>query len=149
MAVGFFFTLTPARFLVRVPLCLSCCLVELEDVVGGADHGPFASDLVEPSEEELSEASGLLDLTEYRLGGVFSQPISATSPSVSDLVGHCLHQGLSFEHTPGCGIGLAMPDAAGREIGPDAALCHGGQIGFGSKARIARNLEQITFKWKI
>ncbi|MFO0188869.1 MAG: transposase, partial [Alphaproteobacteria bacterium] len=41
MAVGFFFTLTPARFLVRVPLCLSCCLVELEDVVGGADHGPF------------------------------------------------------------------------------------------------------------
>ncbi|MFO0167301.1 MAG: hypothetical protein ACK53U_01170, partial [Alphaproteobacteria bacterium] len=36
MAVGFFFTLTPARFLVRVPLCLSCCLVELEDVVGGA-----------------------------------------------------------------------------------------------------------------
>ncbi|MFO0154288.1 MAG: RMD1 family protein, partial [Alphaproteobacteria bacterium] len=40
MAVGFFFTLTPARFLVRVPLCLSCCLVELEDVVGGADHGP-------------------------------------------------------------------------------------------------------------
>jgi hypothetical protein len=46
--------------------------------VGGADHGPFASDLVEPSEEELSEASGLLDLTEYRLGGVFSQPISAT-----------------------------------------------------------------------
>ncbi|MFN6264871.1 MAG: Bug family tripartite tricarboxylate transporter substrate binding protein, partial [Acetobacteraceae bacterium] len=40
MAVGFFFTLTSARFLVRVPLCLSCCLVELEDVVGGADHGP-------------------------------------------------------------------------------------------------------------
>jgi len=140
MAVGFFFTLTPARFLVRVPLCLSCCLVELEDVVGGADHGPFASDLVEPSEEELSEASGLLDLTEYRLGGLFSQPISATSPSASDLVGHCLHQGLSFEHAPGCGIGLAVPDAAGREIGPDAALCHGGQIGFGSKARIARNL---------
>ena len=122
------------------PLCLSCCLVEPEKVVGGADHGPFASDLVEPSEEELSEASGLLDLTEYRLGGVFSQPISATSPSASDLVGHCLHQGLSFEHTPGCGIGLAMPDAARREIGPDAALCHGGQIGFGSKARIARNL---------
>ena len=79
--------------------------------MGGADHGPLASDLVEPSEEELSEASALLDLTEYRLGGLFSQPISATSP--------------------GCGIGLAMPDATRREIGPDAALCHGDQIGFG------------------
>jgi len=79
--------------------------------VGGADHGPFASDLVEPSEEELSEASGLLDLTEYRLGGLFSQPISATSPSFR--------------------IGLAMPDAARREKGPDAALCDGDQIGFG------------------
>lgn len=108
--------------------------------MGGADHGPFASDLVEPSEEELSEASRLLDLTEYRLDGMFSQPISARLPSASDLVGHCLHQGLSFEYAPGCGIGLAMPDAARREIGPDAALCHGGQIGCGSKARIARNL---------
>jgi hypothetical protein len=91
-------------------------------------------------EEELSEASGLLDLIECRLDVVFSQPISATSPSASDLVSHCLHQGLSFEYAPGCGISLAMPDAARREIGPDAALCHGGQNGFGSKVRIARNL---------
>ena len=65
--------------------------------MGGVDHGPFASDLVEPSEEELSEASGLLDLTEYGLGCVFSQPISATSPGASDLVGHCLHQGRPYQ----------------------------------------------------
>jgi hypothetical protein len=71
--------------------------------VGGADHGPFASDLVEPSEEELSEASGLLDLTEYRLGGVFSQPISATSPSTSNLVSHCLHQGFRLSTRPAVG----------------------------------------------
>ena len=113
--------------------------------MGGADDGPFASDLVEPSEEELSEASGLLDLTGYRLGGMFSQPISATSPSASDLVGHCLHRGLSFEYAPGCRIGLAMPDATRREIGPDAALCHGGQISLG----ISYKMRQMTGGYKL
>ena len=86
----------------RVPLCLFCCLVELEKLVGGADHGPFASDPVQPAEEELSELSGLLVLAEYRRDGVFSQPISATPAGAYDLVGHCLHQALLFDarHQP-------------------------------------------------
>ena len=65
--------------------------MELEEVVGGADRGPCASDLIQPSREELSEASGLLDLSECRLDGVFSQPISAKSPGASHLGYHCLH----------------------------------------------------------
>ena len=31
-------------------------------VVGGTDYGPFGSDLIEASQEELPKASGLFDL---------------------------------------------------------------------------------------
>jgi hypothetical protein len=40
-----------------------------------------------------------------------------------------------------------VPDAAGREIGPDAAICHGGQIGFGSKAALSVILCAGSYGW--
>ena len=43
-------------------------LGELEHVVGEADEAPFVGDLVEPAHQELTEAAGLLDLPEHRLG---------------------------------------------------------------------------------
>ena len=51
-------------------LCLSG--VELQQIVDGADHRPFASDLLETAEEELSEASGTLFLSEHRLDHLFA-----------------------------------------------------------------------------
>ena len=42
---------------------------QFEQVVGGADQGPFALDLLQTSQEELPEASTLLDLAEDRLHG--------------------------------------------------------------------------------
>ncbi len=62
--------------------------MELEQVMGRANHGPFASNIVHPAEKELPEPSGLLDLAEYRLNGVFSQPVSARSPGAPDPVSH-------------------------------------------------------------
>src|SRR5687767_8637122 len=54
----------------------SCaCACQLEQVVGGADERPFASGVVETSEEELSEASGLLDLAEDGLDDLLSQAV--------------------------------------------------------------------------
>ncbi|MCA3324280.1 MAG: hypothetical protein INF75_06630 [Roseomonas sp.] len=38
----------------RVCLCLRCCLLQLEKVVAGADHGPFASDTVQAKEQQVS-----------------------------------------------------------------------------------------------
>jgi hypothetical protein len=38
-----------------------CCIGELEQVVDGADHRPLGSDLVEATEEELAEASCMLE----------------------------------------------------------------------------------------
>src|SRR5215216_802987 len=59
------------------------CLCELEQVVGRADHRPFASDLIKTPEKELSETSGVFDLTEHRLDDLLAQSISAAAPSDS------------------------------------------------------------------
>ena len=45
---------------------------ELEEVVGGAEHRPFAADLAEAPLQEPPEAPGVLDLVEHRLDGVLS-----------------------------------------------------------------------------
>src|SRR6266436_8466101 len=58
----------------------SRCVCELEEVVDGAEHCPFVFDLVEASQEELSEAPGRLDLTEYWFDDLLSQAV-ATSRS--------------------------------------------------------------------
>ena len=50
-----------------------CCIGELEQVVDGADHRPLGSDLVEATEEELAEASCMLDLAEHRLDDLLSE----------------------------------------------------------------------------
>ena len=53
------------------------CVGELEEVVGGADHGPLASRLFEAAQAEPSEAPGLLDLPEHGLDDLPSEAVSA------------------------------------------------------------------------
>ena len=60
---------------------------EFEEVIGGADHGPFLSDLCEGSEEELPEASCRLDVTEYRLDDLLAQAVSAAVAGTARLGG--------------------------------------------------------------
>src|SRR5258708_12085465 len=50
---------------------------ELEQIVDGADHRPLGSDLVEAAQEELAEASGMLDLAEHRFDDLLSQAVAA------------------------------------------------------------------------
>src|SRR5215204_1876817 len=56
-----------------------CRLGELEQVVGGADHRPFASHLIKASKEELSEASGMFDLAKDRLDDLLAQSRTRSS----------------------------------------------------------------------
>lgn len=56
-------------------------LGQFEEVVGGADHRLFASDLIEPTQEELPEAFGLLDLPKDGLDNLFSQAVAASPAS--------------------------------------------------------------------
>src|SRR5258707_4916622 len=96
--------------------------------MGGADQGPFGPHFLDASQQELPEASGLLDLSEHRLDDLLSEPVS-TSPSCPlELVAHGLGE------RPG---DLAF--AVGRMFGPsgcevrgDAALSQGLEIGLAS-----------------
>ena len=73
---------------------------ELEEVVGGADHGPFLSDLFEAAEEELAEASCGFDLTEDRLDDLLSQSVSTASRSLSQALPHTLNPTSHFSVLP-------------------------------------------------
>jgi len=83
----------------RCPSCGQFC-----EVVGGADHCPFAFYLVDAAEEELPEASGLLDVSKDGFDGVFSDAVSALMSAFSESGAHGLNQlgfrrdrnGLSF-----------------------------------------------------
>ena len=61
---------------------------ELEQVVSGADHCPFGSDLFEAAEQELAEASGIFDLAEHGFDDLLSQTIPTAPPGELELVRH-------------------------------------------------------------
>jgi hypothetical protein len=52
--------------------------------VCGADHRPLAGDLVDAAEENLSETSGLLDVSEDRFDDVLAQPVSTSMAALPD-----------------------------------------------------------------
>src|SRR5260370_7468188 len=71
----------------------SACGCEFCEVVGDADHGPFGFDLVDAAQEELAEASCLLDLAKDGLDDLFSQSIPASIASALYLFSHhCIHR---------------------------------------------------------
>lgn len=121
-----------------------CGAVQLEQIMDGADHRPLASDLRDTAEEELSEASDVLDVPEYWLHDLLSQPVSASAPGPADRLGHGLHTRLALEHAPRHGIGLAMPDAARRQVSSDPAFGQGVEVGFGGEPRVARHFAQLA-----
>jgi hypothetical protein len=82
--------------------------------VGGADEGPFASDLVEAPEQELPEASGLLDLAEDRLDDLLAQAVARASAGALQRRGHRAHPGAVPEAPVAGGVVIAMPGSAGR-----------------------------------
>lgn len=59
--------------------------------MGGADHCPFAFYFVDSAEEELPEASGLLDVSKYGFDCVFSDSVSALMSAFSASGAHGLN----------------------------------------------------------
>src|SRR5260370_13751090 len=85
----------------------SACGCEFCEVVGGAYHGPFGFDLVDAAQEELAEASCLLDLAEDGLDDLFSQSIAASIAFALELCAHSGDQRACFE-LPVCRCGLGV-----------------------------------------
>jgi hypothetical protein len=58
--------------------------------VGGADHRPFGTHFPGTAQQELAEASGLLDLSGHRFHGLFSQAAAAAVSGPFELPAHYL-----------------------------------------------------------
>src|SRR5258705_231172 len=85
-----------AVFLQETSFSLACGC-EFCEVVCGADHGPFGFDLVDAAQEELAEASCLLDLAEDGLDDLFSQSIPASIACALELCAHSGDERAGFE----------------------------------------------------
>src|ERR1700722_7127477 len=65
-------------------------LVELCDVVGGADQRPLCLHCLKATQQELSKSSCLLDLSEHRLHDLLSQSVPAAITGALQLLPHFL-----------------------------------------------------------
>ena len=61
---------------------------QLKQVVDGTNHRPLASDLVKPTQQELPETPGVLDLPEHGFDNLFAQPVAAAAASALELRCH-------------------------------------------------------------
>src|SRR6202049_965098 len=58
---------------------------QLQEVVGGADHGPFGAHFLYAPQQELAEAASLFDLSEHRFHHLLSQSVGCFEAAVVDL----------------------------------------------------------------
>src|SRR4030081_3463665 len=116
----------------------SACGCEFCEVVCGADHRPFGFDLADAAQEELAEASCLLDLAEDGLDDLFSQSIPASVACALDLCAHSGDERAGFE-LPFCRGRLgAVLLPSGGDVALDPASDERAKIGLRAIARIGR-----------
>src|SRR6266581_7344141 len=65
-----------------------CESEQLEEVVGGADHGPLGPHFLDAAQQELAEAACLFDLSEHRFHHLLSQSVRRFEAAVVDLFAH-------------------------------------------------------------
>ena len=110
--------------------------------MGGADQRPFGAHFLESSQQELVEASGLLDLPEHRLHDLFSQPVAAAVSSAPEFLPH----GLGERPASPALFAIGMLGAPRGEIGFDASIGQGLQVGLAAIAAIGRGLLGLAAK---
>ena len=120
-----------------------CGLGELEQVVGGADERPFGSDLFEATQKELSEAPGMLDLSEDGLDDLFSEPIAAAPAGASELGCHGGDARPFAPSPPPAGVPFSVAGAARSKESVDPAAGETSEIGFIAEASVGRDLARI------
>src|SRR3979411_2604695 len=118
----------------------SACGCEFCEVVGGADHGPFGFDLVDAAQEELAEASCLLDMAEDGLDDLFSQSIPASIACALDLCAQSAEELAGFE-LPCCRgrLGAALLPSGG-DVALDPASDERAKIGLRAIACPGRSI---------
>lgn len=116
---------------------------ELGEVVGGANQRPFASHLVETAEEDLSEASGLFDLTGHWLDDLLAQSVTAAMTGAFELAAHPFHQRAAALSLADCGLG-AVPLPSDGNVAGDATADDRAKIGVRTVAGVGRDLGRVV-----
>src|SRR5918997_4774365 len=116
------------------PASPGCRLCELEEVVDGADHRPLGSDLIKASQQELPEASGVLDLPEHGFDHLLPEPVAASAAGALQPLSHGAHQRAPGQRASARSMGLPMPRSPRRQVALDPPLLQDGQVGFRVKA---------------
>src|SRR6266852_1340962 len=104
--------------------------------MGNAEQAPFMPDVVEATQQELSEAARVLDLAEHRLDDLLAQSIPTTAAGALELARHRRDQAAQPPLALIDRGGAAMLLPAGGDVGGDAALGEAGNVGFGTVAGI-------------
>src|ERR1700680_4453070 len=113
---------------------------QLQEVVGGADHGPFGAHFLYAPQQELAEAASLFDLSEHRFHHLLSQSVGCFEAAVVDLLSHPLGQ-RSADFSVRC---CRVLGASGRDIAVNAVCFERFEIGFAAVAGVRRGLIRLA-----
>src|SRR4051794_3049191 len=69
---------------------LGIASIQLQNVVRRAHQRPFALNLLQPPQQELPEAAGLLDLAKHRLDDGFARRVDGGAGRPVQLAGHAI-----------------------------------------------------------
>src|SRR5215472_7523003 len=117
-----------------------CGFGQLEQVVDGTNHRPFASDLVEPTQQKLPEPPGLLNLSEHRFDNLFAQPVATAPAGALELR---RHGSLARSLRPSSRTGrmlLTMAGSSRSDVGGDATASEMLEVLFVAVASVCRKL---------
>ena len=130
----------------RAPVTTSrpgvCCTVaasgglcegeQLQEVVGGADHGPLGTYFLDAAQQELAEAACLFDLSEHWFHHLLSQSVGCFEVAVVDLLSHPLGQRSTNFSVCRCRV----LGASRCDIAVDTTCYECFEIGFAAVARV-------------
>src|SRR5258707_424813 len=113
---------------------------QLQEVVGGADHGPFGTHFLDAAQQELAEAACLFDLSEHRFHHLLSQSVGRFEAAIVDLLSHPLGQRSADFSVLGCRV----LGTSGRDIAVDTVCFQRCEIGFAAVTGVRRGLRWLA-----
>ena len=109
----------------------------------GADERPFGFDVLQAAQKELTESSGMLDLSEDGLDDLLSQAVAAAPTGTSELGCHGRNARAHAPSSAPPSVSLAVASAARGNESVDAAAGQVSEIGLITEAGVGGNLARV------
>ena len=114
-------------------------LTSLVRLWGRENQRPLGSDLGEATQEDLTEATSVLDLTEHRLDRLLAQAVARAPAGALEAGRHRGHPRAGPDLSLTTRIGVAVTAAAGHQVAPDAARRQRFEVVLAAEAGIGRD----------